>query len=43
MIEPGPVRDGAVLAVTATGETNPWKTDPKTPRVPPQIVIAADQ
>jgi len=43
MIEPGPSRDGAVQTVTATGETNPWKTDPKTPKVPPQIVIAADQ
>jgi hypothetical protein len=44
MIEPGPMtRDAAVVAVTATGETNPWKTDPKTPKVPPQIVIAADQ
>ena len=44
MIEPGPMtRDQAVVAVTATGETNPWKTDPKTPKVPPQIVIAADQ
>jgi hypothetical protein len=44
MIEPGPMtRDAAVVAVTATGETNPWKTDPRTPKVPPQIVIAADQ
>jgi hypothetical protein len=44
MIEPGPMtRDQALVAVTSTGETNPWKTDPKTPRVPPQIVIAADQ
>ena len=43
MIEPGPItRDGAVITVTATGETNPWKNDPKTPKVPPQIVIAAD-
>ena len=32
-----------MIAVTATGEANPWKTDPKTPKVPPQIVIAADQ
>jgi len=37
------VRDGAILTVAATGEPTPWKTDPKTPRVPPQIVIAADQ
>jgi hypothetical protein len=44
MIEPGPMtRESAVIAVTATGETNPWKSDPKTPKVPPQIVIAADQ
>jgi hypothetical protein len=43
MLEPGPVRDGAILTVTATGEPTPWKTDPKTPKVPPQIVIAADQ
>jgi hypothetical protein len=43
MLEPGPVRDGAILTVSATGEPNPWKTDPKTPKVPPQIVIAADQ
>jgi hypothetical protein len=43
MIEPGPItRDGAVFTVSATGETNPWKTDPKSPKVPPQIVIAAD-
>jgi len=43
MIEPGPYRDGATLIQTATGEPNPWKTDPKMPKVPPQIVISADQ
>jgi len=43
MIEPGPFRDGALLTVSATGEPSPWRTDPKTPKVPPQIVIAADQ
>jgi len=43
MIEPGPFRDGAILTVSATGEASPWKTDPKTPKVPPQIVVAADQ
>ena len=44
MIEPGPPRGaGAVLAVTDTGEPNAWKKDTKSSRVPPQIVIAADQ
>src|SRR5262245_38506404 len=43
MIEPGPSRDGAVLAVTATGEPNPWKKDPQAPKVPPQVVIALEQ
>lgn len=43
MIEPGPVRGGALFAITATGEPNPWKKDSKTSKVPPQIVLAADQ
>src|SRR5262245_45914721 len=43
MIEPAPSRDGAVFAITATGEANPWKKDPKAPKVPPQFAIAADQ
>jgi hypothetical protein len=43
MIEPAPVRDGAILTVTATGETNAWKKDAKSSKAPPQIVIAADQ
>jgi len=43
MIEPAPVRNGAVFAVTATGEPNAWKKDAKTSKVPPQIIIAADQ
>jgi carboxypeptidase Q len=42
MIEPAPERDGALVQVVATGEANPWKKDPKTPKVPPQIVMAAD-
>jgi hypothetical protein len=43
MIEPGPVRNGAIFAVTATGEPNAWKKDTQTSKVPPQVVIAADQ
>lgn len=44
MIEPGAYRPGVLmLSVTATGVTNPWKDDPKTPRVPPQIVVSPDQ
>lgn len=44
MIEPGAYRPGlTVLAVIATGETNPWKSDPKAPKVPPQIVVSPDQ
>jgi len=43
MIEPGPYRNGALFAVTATGEPNPWKKDSKTSKAPPQLVIAADQ
>ena len=43
MIEPAPSRDGAVFAVTATGEPNFWKKDLKTTKVPPQLAIAAEQ
>ena len=43
MVEPAPARNGAVFAVTATGEPNPWKKDLKTTKVPPQFMIAADQ
>jgi carboxypeptidase Q len=44
MIEPGGYREGLIfLSVTATGETNPWKSDPKTPKVPLQIVLSPDQ
>jgi hypothetical protein len=42
MIEPGPVRNGALLAVPDTGETVPWKKDPTLSKTPPQIVLAVD-
>jgi hypothetical protein len=40
LIEPGPVRNGALFAITDTGETVPWKKDPKLSKTPPQIVVA---
>jgi hypothetical protein len=44
MIEPGGYREGLVLlSVTDTGQVDPWKSDPKTPKVPVQIVVSADQ
>jgi hypothetical protein len=44
MIEPGGYREGLILlSVTDTGEANPWKSDPKTPKVPVQIVLSPDQ
>src|SRR5688572_25863957 len=42
MIEPGPVRNGAIFAITDTGETVPWKKDPTLSKTPPQIVLAVD-
>jgi len=44
MIEPGGYREGLVLlSVTDTGEANPWRSDPKTPKVPVEIVLSPDQ
>jgi len=42
MIEPAPVRNGAILAITDTGETVPWKKDPSLSKTPPQIVLGVD-
>jgi hypothetical protein len=42
MIEPGPLRNGALLAVTDTGETVPWKKDPTLSKAPPQIVLGVE-
>ena len=42
MIEPGPVRNGALFAITDTGETYPWKKDATLSKTPPQIVLAID-
>jgi Zn-dependent M28 family amino/carboxypeptidase len=42
MIEPWPVRNGALLAVTDTGETVPWKKDPTLSKAPPQIVLGVE-
>jgi carboxypeptidase Q len=42
MIEPGPVRNGAIFAITDTGETVPWKKDPTLSKTPAQIVLAVD-
>jgi len=44
MIEPGGYREGLLfLSVTDTGQVDPWKSDPKTPKVPVQIVVSPDQ
>jgi len=40
MLEPGPMRNGALFAVTETGETVAWKKDPTLSKTPPQIVVA---
>jgi len=42
MIEPGSVRNGAIFAITDTGETVPWKKDPTLSKTPPQIVLGAE-
>jgi len=42
MIEPGRVQNGALFAVTDTGETIPWKKDPKLSKTPAQIVLAVE-
>jgi len=42
MIEPAPVRNGAILAITDTGETVPWKKDPTLTKTPTQIVLGLE-
>jgi carboxypeptidase Q len=42
IIEPTQVRFGAMFSILDTGETVPWKKDPKLTKTPPQVVMAVD-